>query len=296
MMPICSVEEKVEDDYIRGGQALMLELPSIGFGTADLGDGTEEAVFTALCNGYRLIDTARAYDSEAAVGKALNRVYKENGSKRSDYIIQTKLSPSVSGYDETLADFEQSLESLNTEYVDVYFIHWPVIRGNEKTYHKKNVETCKAFEKLYGAKKVKRLGVCNFLERHLADIWDNCNVRPTVHQLEIHPGYQQIGLVEYSQKLGMKIEAWSPMGRGELKNRTYIDMADRYGCNIGQLALKWSLQKGYIPLSRSQTKDHIINNKILDFTIAKEDMNKIDELNTNTNYLNIWSYKRQQMY
>lgn len=161
-MPICSVEEKVEDDYIRGGQALMLELPSIGFGTADLGDGTEEAVFTALCNGYRLIDTARAYDSEAAVGKALNRVYKENGSKRSDYIIQTKLSPSVSGYDETLADFEQSLESLNTEYVDVYFIHWPVIRGNERTYHKKNVETWKAFEKLYGAKKVKETWCVQF--------------------------------------------------------------------------------------------------------------------------------------
>lgn len=273
-----------------------LEWPSIGFGTADLGDEAEEAVFAALNNGYRLIDTARAYESEGAVGRALNRIYKENGSKRSDYIIQTKVSPSVSGYDETLADFEKSLELLNTEYIDIYFIHWPVTRGNEKTYHKVNIEIWKAFEKLYNENKVRRLGVCNFLERHLADILDNCKVRPTVHQLEIHPGYQQIGLVEYSKKIGMCIEAWSPMGRGEMKTEVYSDMAIRYGCDIGQLALKWSLQKGYIPLSRSRTKEHIINNRILNFTITEEDIKKIDQLNTNTNFQDIWSYKRQQMY
>ena len=271
-------------------------IPEVGFGTADLAEEAEEAVYTALSQGYKLIDTARAYGSERAVGRALQRIYREGTHKREDYIIQTKLLPGIISYEDVLRDFEQSLNDLETDYVDVYFIHWPVNRGSEKTYHDENVEIWKAFEHLYASGKVKRLGVCNFLERHLLDILDHCKVKPTVHQLEIHPGYQQIGLVEYSQKLGMDIEAWSPMGRGELKNQPYIDMAKRYGCNIGQLALKWSLQKGYIPLSRSKTKEHITNNRILDFTILKDDMDEIDKLNTNTNYLDIWSYKRQQMY
>ena len=271
-------------------------LSEVGFGTADLAEDAEDAVYTALTHGYRLIDTARAYGSESAVGKALKRICSDGVHKRENYIIQTKLMPGVVGYENVLNDFEQSLNNLGTDYIDVYFIHWPVNRGSERTYHHENVEIWKAFEHLYETGKVKRLGVCNFLERHLKDILDNCIVKPTVHQLEIHPGYQQIGLVEYSQKLGMDIEAWSPMGRGELNGETYTDIANRYRCNIGQLALKWSLQKGYVPLSRSKTKEHIINNRILDFSISKEDMNKIDELNTNTNYLDIWSYRRQQMY
>lgn len=271
-------------------------ISQVGFGTADLADDAEEAIYTAMTHGYKLIDTARAYGSETAVGHALKKVCSNGSHKREDYIIQTKVTPGVVGYQEVLDDFEQSLSNLGTDYVDVYFIHWPVNRGSEKTYHAENVEIWKAFEHLYEIGKVKKLGVCNFLERHLMDIWDNCQVKPAVHQLELHPGYQQIGLVEYSKKLGMDIEAWSPMGRGELENKAYKDMADRYGCNIGQLALKWSLQKGYIPLARSKNKDHIINNRILDFTIVKEDINNIDELNTNTNFLDIWSYKRQQMY
>lgn len=271
-------------------------ISEVGFGTADLADDAEDAIYTALTCGYRLIDTARAYGSEKAVGRALKKACSSGGHKREDFIIQTKVTPGIIGYQAVLEDFEQSLWDLGISYVDVYFIHWPVNRGSEKTYHAENMEIWSAFEHLYEAGKIKRLGVCNFLERHIADIWNNCKVKPAVHQLEIHPGYQQIGLIEYSQKLGMDVEAWSPMGRGELNNKIYTDMADRYGCNIGQLALKWSLQKGYTPLSRSKTKDHIINNRILDFMIAKEDMNQIDELNTNTNYLDIWSYKRQQMY
>ena len=271
-------------------------ISEVGFGTADLAEAAEEAIYTALTNGYKLIDTARAYRSEKSLGQALKKVCSDGTHKREDYIIQTKVTPGVVGYQAVLDDFEQSLLNLGIDYVDVYFIHWPVNRGSEKTYHDENVEIWRAFEHLYQAGKVKRLGVCNFLERHLIDIWDHCKVRPAVHQLEIHPGYQQIGLVEYSQKMGMDIQAWSPMGRGELNNKTYTDMANSYGCNVGQLALKWSLQKGYTPLSRSRTKEHIVNNRILDFTISTEDMKKIDELNTNTNYLDIWSYKRQQMY
>ena len=271
-------------------------ISEVGFGTADLEEKAEEAIFTAMTSGYRLIDTARAYGSEKAVGKALKRVCSEHKHKREDYLIQTKLKPGVVGYRSVLDDFSQSLEDLGTDYVDVYFLHWPVNRGSEKTYHAENIEIWRAFEELYKIGKVKRLGVCNFLERHLLDIFENCEVKPSIHQLEIHPGFQQIGLVEYSKKIGMDIEAWSPMGRGELNSESYIEMASKYSCNIGQLALKWSLQKGFVPLSRSRSQNHIVENRILDFHITDQDMDMIDALNTNTNHLDIWSYKRQQMY
>lgn len=274
-----------------------ITLPSIGFGTADLGGAAEMAAFTALEQGYRLIDTARAYESEIAVGKALKNALKELNIQRHQVVIQTKLSPSVSGYDETLEDFEKSLEALQTDYIDVYFIHWPVIRGNEKIYHEKNIETWKAFEKLYHEKKIRMLGICNFLERHLMDIFEQCEIMPGVHQLELHPGYQQKGLVAFSRKYHMSIEAWSPMGRGILNQSKFISMAEKYNKSIGQLALRWSIEKGFIPLTRSKNSEHIMANKqIMDFGISEKDIEILEELNSNLGFMDIWSYKRQQMY
>ena len=274
-----------------------IALPSIGFGTADLGDAAEIAAFAALEQGYRLIDTARVYDSEFAVGQALKKAQKVLNIQRSQVVIQTKLSPIVSGYDETLEDFDKSLEALQTEYVDVYFIHWPVIRRNKDTYHRKNIETWKAFEKLYYEKKIRMLGVCNFLERHLIDIFEQCEIMPGVHQLELHPGYQQRGLVEFSRKHHMLVEAWSPMGRGILNQSKFISMAEKYEKNIGQLALRWSVEKGFIPLTRSKSSRHMMANKqIFDFCISKKDIAVLDALNSNLGFMDIWSYKRQQMY
>lgn len=274
-----------------------LSIPNVGFGTADLGESAEESIYIAAKEGYRLIDTARAYGSENAVGNALRRIYSETDLTREDFVVQTKLTPTEAGYYEALADFDRSLNELQMEYVDVYFIHWPVARGNEHDYHEKNVATWQAFEELQSKGKVRMLGVCNFLERHLLDITENCKVKPQIHQLELHPGYQQIGLVEYSRKLGMQIEAWSPMGRGILNKPEYIQMANSYGKDIGQLSLRWCIQKGYLPLSRSSSKEHIMSNRdIFDFSISDEDMDRLDQLNSNLGYLDIWSYKRQQMY
>lgn len=271
--------------------------PDVGFGTAELGDEAENSTYFAVGGGYHLIDTARAYGSENAVGNALRRIYSETDLTREDFVVQTKLTPTEAGYYEALADFDRSLNELQMEYVDVYFIHWPVARGNEHDYHEKNVATWQAFEELQSKGKVRMLGVCNFLERHLLDITENCKVKPQIHQLELHPGYQQIGLVEYSRKLGMQIEAWSPMGRGILNKPEYIQMANSYGKDIGQLSLRWCIQKGYLPLSRSSSKEHIMSNRdIFDFSISDEDMDRLDQLNSNLGYLDIWSYKRQQMY
>ncbi len=288
-MDIECMEGKCRSDEVK--------LPKIGFGTAELGEEAEDAVTAALYNGYTLIDTARAYGSEKAVGKAVSKICSEGKIKREDLIIQTKLSAAVTGYQQTLDDFERSLDTLQMSYVDVYLIHWPVIRGYEETYREKNIETWRAFEKLYQEKKVRMLGVCNFLERHLLDIFGCCSVPPVIQQIEIHPGYQQRGLAAFSKEHGMQIEAWSPMGRGVLNKPEFVKMAEKYNKNIGQLALRWSCEQGYIPLVRSKNEKHIESNMdIFDFTILQEDKQVLDALNTNDGYMDIWSYKRQQMY
>lgn len=144
---------------------------------------------------------------------------------------------------------------------------------------------------------MKHIGVCNFLERHLLQLTDAGGQLPEVNQLELHPGFQQRGLVRFCRERGIVIEAWSPMGRGVLRKPEFEQMAARYGKDIGQLALRWSLQNGYIPLTRSSNRAHIKNNlNVFDFEISREDMSVLNELNTNDNHQDIWSYKRQQMY
>ncbi len=276
---------------------MVTDFPQIGFGTADLGEKAEQAVKGAVIDGYRLIDTARAYNSEKAVGDAISSLCKEKRIKREELIVQTKLSPTVSGYYQTLDDFQRSLELLQMDYIDVYFIHWPVIRGNEENYREKNVETWMAFEKLYQEQKIRIPGVCNFLERHLLDLFQNCSMPPLIHQLELHPGYQQRGLVRFSREHGMYIQAWSPMGRGILKKTPFLEMAEKYQKDLAQLALRWSIQHDYLPLVRSGSEEHRKSNlDIFQFCISEEDMQSLDALNTNDGFMDIWSYKRQQMY
>lgn len=274
-----------------------LILPQIGFGTADLEGDKVQIIKNALKCGYRLIDTAPVYDSEQAVGTAVTDLISEKQLSREDIFIETKLDPSCHGYKNTMECFEKSLDLLKTDYIDSYLIHWPVSRGNEFDYKEKNIETWNAFEELYEKGKIHSIGVCNFLERHLLQIINNCKIKPMINQLEIHPGYQQIGLVNFCRENGIFVEAWSPMGRGILKDSKFIEMSKKYNKNIAQLALRWSLQKGFVPISRSSSGEHMKTNKdIFDFEISKSDIAIIDELNSNTGHMDIWAYKRQQMY
>lgn len=274
-----------------------ITIPKIGYGTADLKGDVSFLVCEAIEAGYRLIDTASVYGTEKDVGVGIEKALKSSNIKRNQLFIETKLNPATHGYYETLKNAEQSLNNLKLDYLDMYLIHWPVARGSEFTYKEENIETWQAFETLYKQGKVKGIGVCNFLERHLLQIIDSCSILPVVNQLELHPGFQQVGLVQFCRERGLIIEAWSPMGRGILMQNCFIQMAEKYGVNIGQLALKWSIQKGFVPLSRSSTIGHIHDNlQVFDFSISDDDMNIIDSINTSDGHMDIWSYKRQQMY
>lgn len=274
-----------------------MSLPQIGFGTADLSGPTDEIVFSAIKAGYRLIDTAQVYGSEEGVGLAVKEAVSRGLVRREELFLQTKLAPDRHGYHEALACFEESLNKLRADYLDLYLIHWPVARGSEETYREKNLAAWQAFEELKRRGKARHIGVCNFLERHLLHLTDDGMTCPEVNQLEIHPGFQQRGLVRFCRERGILVEAWSPMGRGVLKKPEFEKMAACYEKDIGQLALRWSIQSGFVPLARSSDPAHIAHNlDVFDFEISSEDMAVLNSLNTNDNHQDIWSYKRQQMY
>lgn len=271
--------------------------PPLGFGTADLNGSVKDIVFNAIKCGYRLIDTAAVYGSEEGVGYAIAEAVGSGLINRADLIVQTKLAPGEHGYDKTIAAFKKSLKLLKLDYIDVYLIHWPVSRGDEDDYREKNIESWRAFSELKSNGLIKHIGVCNFLERHLLHLIESGYGIPEINQLEIHPGFQQRGLARFCREKGITIEAWSPMGRGILNTPQFIEMAGKYGKDIGQLALRWSVQRGFIPISRSSNFQRAVGNlNVFDFVISEEDMKELDELNSNDGYMDIWSYKRQQMY
>lgn len=269
----------------------------MGFGTADLSGPVEELVAAAIRAGHRLIDTAQVYGSEDGVGLGVARVIGEGLVSREELFIESKLAPDRHGYREALAGFDESLNRLRVDRLDMYMLHWPVARGSEDDYREKNVAAWQALTELKAQGKVRHIGVCNFLERHLLHLTDAGLALPEVNQLEIHPGFQQRGLVRFCRERGMAIEAWSPMGRGVLWTPEFEAMAASYGKDVGQLALRWSLDKGFVPLTRSSNAAHIAGNlEVFDFELRQEDIRRLDELNTNTLHQDIWSYKRQQMY
>lgn len=274
-----------------------LTIPCIGFGTADLPDDVERIVSDALRAGYRLIDTAAVYGSESGVGAAVEKAIAEGLVKREELFLQTKLAPDRHGYHEALDAFEESLEQLRTEYVDMYMIHWPVARGSEDDYPEKNIAVWQAFEELQRKGRIKHLGVCNFLERHILQLTEAGMSVPEVNQLEVHPAFQQRGLVRFCREHKIAVEAWAPMGRGVLKTPEFEQMARAYNKNVGQLALRWNLQNGTLPVVRSSSLEHMQNNlDLFDFELLPEDMQRLNELNTCDMHQDFWSYKRQQMY
>ena len=274
-----------------------MTLPCVGFGTADLNGSVADIVLAAIREGHRLIDTAQVYGSEDGVGQAVRQASSEGLICRDSLFIESKLAPDRHGYHEAIAGFDESLNRLGVDYIDMYMLHWPVARGSEDDYREKNVAAWQAFTELKAKGRIRHLGVCNFLERHLLQLTDAGLSLPEVNQLEIHPGFQQRGLVRFCREKGMAIEAWSPMGRGILRKPEFEAIADGYGKDSGQLALRWSIQHGFVPLTRSSNVGHIRGNlKVFDFSINDEDMKCLNGLNTNTEHQDIWSYKRQQMY
>lgn len=272
----------------------------IGFGTANIKGDICESVKTAVRAGCRLIDTAYNYNSEKDVGKALNDLISNHEIGREDLIIQTKLAPRKHGYYPTKECFHESLDNLKLEYVDNYFIHWPVPRGMELTYCERNSETWSAMEEEFHEGRVRMLSVSNFLERHLLQIETFANIPISYNQLEIHPMFQQIGLSRFCKSKGIKIQSWSPLGNGTFSTDCKDKLAsigEKYNKSYRQVCLRWNVQMGNTPIFSSGNPDHILENMdIFDFELSEMDMEEIRKMNTSDHHLQIWCYDNQMMF
>ncbi len=254
-----------------------ITIPKVGFGTAPLkGDDAYEAVRNALKAGYIHIDTAAAYGNETDIARAI----KDSDIPRENLFITSKLHASIKDYDEALKAFQESLDRLETSYLDLYLIHAPWPWDQKFSDHSSgNIAAYKALEALYSAGKIKAIGVSNFSPDDLDNIIDNCDLVPHVNQIKFHIGHPQTDTIKYCKDKNILIEAYSPLGRGGILTHDILkDMARKYQVSTAQLAVRYVLEKDILPLPRSSKPDHIINNAEVAFTLAADDMRQLDTL------------------
>jgi 2,5-diketo-D-gluconate reductase A len=248
-----------------------VEIPQLGFGVFQVPpEDTQGVVEIALDAGYRHIDTAAAYRNEEAVGAAL----AASGLPREEVFVTTKLWNSEQGYDATLAAFEASLERLGLDHVDLYLIHWPVPTED------RFVDTWRAFERIYEEEAARTIGVSNFRIEDLERLQVETDTRPTINQVELHPGLQQAELRAWHDEHQMATEAWSPLAQGDLLDEeTVVGIADRLGKTSAQVILRWHLQLGNVVIPKSVTPERIRENlDLFDFGLSEEDLAEMASL------------------
>ena len=250
-----------------------VSIPSVGYGTwAVTEEQCVQAVLEAVEAGYRHIDTASYYGTEEPIGRALKRC----PVKREELFLTTKAWKSELGYDNILRAFDASLKRLGVDYVDLYLLHWPRPEGECPDWEALDRESWRALERLYREGRTRAIGVSNFLPHHLENLLREAQVAPMADQIEFHPGYPQWETVEYCRAHGIQVEAWSPMGRGRLREEPLLlELAEKYGVSLGQICLRFALECGVIPLPKSVNRGRMAENLSLDFTLSPEDVERI---------------------
>ena len=255
-----------------------VNIPCVGFGTWQTPNGETaiNSVLEAMKCGYRHIDTAACYGNEESVGKAI----KLSGINREDLFVTSKLWNTDQGYESTLKAFDKTIKDLGLDYLDLYLIHWPVVKEHKEDWKEAICETWKAFEKLYSEGKIRAIGVSNFKPHHLKVIFENCNIKPMVNQIELHPSHNQDETVKFCRNNNILVEAWGPLSTGRIfKVKEMQDIANKYNKSIAQITLRWHIQNEILPLPKSVTPSRIKENSmIFDFELLKEDMELIQNL------------------
>ncbi|MCX6238760.1 MAG: aldo/keto reductase [Bacteroidia bacterium] len=253
-----------------------VEMPYFGLGVFKTNEGTEveNSVKWALESGYRHIDTAAIYQNERGVGNAV----KASGIPRNELFITTKAWNENQRRGTIMEGFEESLELLQTEYVDLYLIHWPV-KG-------KYTATWKVMEEIYLSGRAKAIGLSNFLQHHLEDIFKIAEIRPMVNQVECHPYLVQQPLIDFCQSRNIVYEAWRPIMQGMVNDiPLFIELSEKYKKMPVHIVLRWDLQKGIVTIPKSVHKDRIEHNaNIFDFELSAEDIHRIDALDRNERF------------
>jgi len=248
-------------------------MPQLGLGVWESKEGTEviNAVTFALNAGYRSIDTAAIYRNERGVGIAIS----DSNVPREEIFLTSKVWNSDQGFESTLKAFNNSLDRLQMDYLDLYLMHWPVRR--------KYKETWKALEKLYEEGKIRTIGVSNFLVHHLKDLLSEADVVPAVNQVEFHPYLIQQDLQDYCKEKGIVVEAWSPLMKARfIQVELFNEIGKKYGKTSAQVVLRWHIQRGVVVIPKSVRESRIIENAdIFDFDLTDSEMNQINTLDRN---------------
>lgn len=256
-----------------------VEIPRLGLGTWFISnDNAAKAVKDATEIGYRHIDTAQAYENEEGVGEGIRTC----GVERGDLFVTTKLAAEVKSYEEAVASIDKSLERMGLDYIDMMIIHspkpWAKYQGDDR-YFEGNREAWRALEEAYNAGKLRAIGLSNFEKEDVQNILDNCSVKPMVNQVLAHVSNTPHDMIEYAANNDMLVEAYSPIGHGELlKNDDMKAMAEQYNVSVPQLAIRYDLQLGLLPLPKTANPDHMKSNAALDFEISEEDMEKLKNM------------------
>ena len=246
------------------------KIPVVGLGTwkSEPGDSTYNAVLASINAGYRHIDTARAYDNESDVGRAVS----DAGVSRDDLFITTKLWNKDQGYQTALEACEKSLERLDCSYIDLYLIHWPLKELRNDSW--------RAFIELQEKGLCKSIGVSNFTIDNLKELESKYGVLPAINQVEFHPYHYQKELLEYCNSKNIIIEAYSPLVHAKrMDEPRLVTISDELSKTPAQVLIRWAMQRGMVVLPKSVNQNRIIENfAVFDFEISDSIMKRLDDL------------------
>lgn len=251
-----------------------VEIPVLALGTWFIDDDkVEEAVKSAVKLGYRHIDTAQAYVNEQGVGKGI----RSCDVPREQIFVTSKVAAEYKTYEEAAASIDRSLADMGLDYIDMMIIHspqpWDKVNQSEDRYVEGNRAAWQALEDAYKAGKLRAIGVSNFLQEDIENLWETAEIKPMVNQVLCHISNSPLELIDYCQKKGMAMEAYSPVAHGEaLKNKAIADMAEKYGVTIPQLCIRFDIQLGMIVLPKTANPEHMKVNADVDFIISDKDM------------------------
>lgn len=256
-------------------------MPMLGFGTYSLrGDVCTESVADALTAGYRLVDTAKVYANEEAVGAGI----KQSGIERKSLFVTSKIWVEDFGYEPAKRAFQTTLDKLQLEYLDLYLIHRP--RGDVQG-------SWRAMEDLNAAGKIRAIGISNFDTTQFASLSAAARTKPVINQLETHPFLQQKSELTSLRTAGVQMEAWSPFAEGRnglFSNPVLQQIGKRHGKTIAQTVLRWHYQRGIVAIPRSSNPEHRRENlAIFDFALDAEDMRSISALDENRSQFPEWT-------
>lgn len=255
-------------------------IPKLGLGTWFINNkDAAEAVRQAVKLGYRLIDTAQAYNNEAGVGEGIRTC----GVPREELFVTSKITAETKSYAGTKKAVSDILSKTGLDYLDLIIIHapqpWKKWRNKTQRYFSENVEVWRALEEAYKAGKVRAIGVSNFLEDDLQNILEHCEIKPMVNQVLCHISNTPTQLISFCERHDILVESYAPIAHGKmLKNKEVMSLADKYGVSVSQLCIRYDIQLGTVALPKTANPVHMKENAAVDFEISEADMVALNKI------------------